>query len=263
MLRMVIAGLEYVKVLLPGDEFPKEILTGEASWEITDQNRQVAWQRVSLQLVSWMSGEENLITDPEQLIEIADHPAMKKKINTAFEQAAEALDDPDASKQSVVDMIGELAEELAYIETLREDFRHVLSMETKIKRVRDGAAKRRGVLDNATSVAKLITKAINEFREEFDTADGQTGEIIGVLENIGNQKEYIRGARNSLYRRMVAWDDLLRGWERQSGRIESDTPDLLRATYRFLAPRYMEADSWFLASRMQSDGGDEAKGATW
>ena len=263
MLQMVITGLDYIKVLKPGDAFPKELLTGEASWEITDRHRQIARQRVTMQLVSWMSGEENLITDPEQLIQIADDPAIKKKINAAFEQAAEALDNPNASKEMVVDLIEELAEELAYIETLREQFRSVLSMETKIKRVRNGTSKQCSILDNATSVAKLISKAVIEFREEFETADGQTGEIISVLKNIISQKEYIRGVRDSLHRRLVAWDDLLRGWDRQSGRIASDTPDLLRATYRFLAPRYMEADSWLLASQAQGDDDIEAKGTTW
>jgi len=263
MLQMVITGLDYIKVLMPGDDFPKELLTGEASWEISDKHRQIARQRVSMQLVSWMSGEENLISDPEQLIQIADDPAMKQKINTAFEQAAGALDNPNASKEMVIDLIEELAEELAYIETLREQFRNVLKMETKIKRVRANASKQRALLDNATSVAKLISKAVHEFHGEFETADGQTGEIISVLKNIVSQKEYIRGVRDSLYRRMVAWDDLLRGWDRQSGRIGSDTADLLRATYRFLAPRYMEADTWLLASQVQGDTDGEEKGATW
>ena len=264
MLQMVITGLDYVKVLMPGDTFPKELLTGEASWEITDKHRQIARQHVSMQLVSWMAGEENLITDPAQLIQVADDPAMKKKVTTAFEQAAEALDNPNANAEMVIDLIEDLAEELAYIETLREQFRDVLSMEVKIKRVRNGAAKQRSILDNATSVAKLISKAVIEFRDEFDTADGQTGEIISVLKNIVSQKEYIRGVRDSLYRRLVAWDDLLRGWDRQSGRIAADTPDLLRETYRFLAPRYMEVDSWLLAGKAQQSLIDvEKTGATW
>jgi hypothetical protein len=234
MLQMIITGLDYVKVLMPGDTFPKELLTGEASWDITDKHRHVARQRVSMQLVSWMAGEENLITDP------------------------------DANAEMVIDLIEDLAEELAYIETLREQFRNVLSMEAKIKRVRNGASKQRSILDNATSVAKLVSKAVREFRDEFDTIDGQTSEIISVLKNIISQKEYIRGVRDSLYRRLVAWDDLLRGWDRQSGRIAADTPDLLRDTYRFLAPRYMEADSWLLAGQAQQNLIDvEEKGATW
>ena len=105
----------------------------------------------------------------------------------------------------IVDLIENLAEELAFIETLREQFRNVLSMEAKIKRVRNGASKQRSILDNATSVAKLTSKAVREFRDEFDTIDGQTSEIISVLKNIVSQKEYIRSVRDSLYCRLAAW----------------------------------------------------------
>jgi hypothetical protein len=265
MLELVAAGLDYVKILMPGDKFPKELLTGEASWEVTEEHKAVARQRVCMQLVSWMSGDENLITDPQQLIQIAEDPQMKQKVNKAFDEAAAALDNPNANKDMVVDLIEELAGELAYIETLREQFRNVVSAEEKIKRIRHGAAKQRSLLDNANSVAKLISVAVKEFQSEFDMADGQTGEIIGVLKNIHSQKEYIRGVRDSLYRRLVAWDDLLRAWERQTGMIVADTADLLRDTYRFLAPRYMQTDDWLLASQIQEKQlvDIEAKGARW
>lgn len=263
MLEMVASGLDYVKMLMPGDKFPKELLTGEASWDVSEEHKTVAKQRICMQLVSWVSGDENLITDPQELIQIADDPLMKEKINTAFEQAAASLDNPNASKDMVVDLIEELAGELAYIETLRDQFRNVLAMEAKVKRVRHASAKQRSLLDNATSVAKLISVAAKEFEAEFDMADGQTGEIISVLKNIHSQKEYIRGVRDSLYRRMVAWDDLLRAWDRQSGMITADTPDLMRDTYRFLAPRYMQTDDWLLASQVQ-DTVDIAKvGTQW
>ena len=103
MLELVSNGLDYVKALMPGDDLPPELLTGEASWEISDTHSQVAKQRISMQLVSWMSGEENLISDPEQLIQIADDPGVKEKINNAFNQAAEKIDADDANM--VVDLI--------------------------------------------------------------------------------------------------------------------------------------------------------------
>jgi len=263
MLELVAAGLDYVKILMPGDDFPKELLTGEASWEVTEEHKAVARQRICMQLVSWVSGDENLITDPQQLIQIADDPVMKEKINKAFDEAASALESPNANKEMVIDLIEELAAELAYIETLRDQFRSVLSMESKIKRVRHAAAKQRSLLDNATSVSKLISVASTEFEAEFDMADGQTGEIISVLKNIHSQKEYIRGVRDSLYRRMVAWDDLLRSWDRQSGIISSDTADLMRDTYRFLAPRYMQTDDWLLNTQSQATVEVEEKGTRW
>lgn len=257
MLEMVASGLDYVKVLMPGDDLPKELLTGEASWEISDEHRKIAQQRLSMQLVSWVSGEENLITDPQQLLQIADDPAIKEKVSKAFEEAAVAIGLDAGEGDKIVDLIEELAEELAYIETLRDQFRGVIAMEKKIKMLRNVAAKHRSILDSATSVAKLISVAVNEFGEEFDMSDGQTGEIIAVLKNVAAQKEFIRGTRNSVYRRLVAWDTLLRAWEKESGQYTATIPDLLRETYRFLAPRYMQTDDWLLTGKSQ--GGEEPK----
>lgn len=257
MLELVANGLDYVKVLMPGDDLPKELLTGEASWEISDEHRIIAQQRLSMQLVSWVSGDENLITDPQQLLQIAEDPAVKEKVASAFDEAAIAIGLEAGEGDKVVDLIEELAEELAYIETLRDQFRGVVSMEKKIKMLRNVAAKHRSILDSATSVAKLISVASKEFGEEFDMADGQTGEIIAVLKNITAQKEYIRGTRNSVYRRLVAWDTLLRAWDKESGQYTATIPDLLRETYRFLAPRYMQTDDWLLTG--ESQGGEEAK----
>ena len=250
MLELVSNGLDYVKALMPGDDLPPELLTGKASWEISDTHRQVAKQRISMQLVSWMSGEENLISDPEQLMQVADDPGVKEKINKAFNQAAEEIDADDAN------MVVDLIEELAYIETLREQFRGVLQMQEKIWSLRDAAAKHRSILDTATSVGKLLAIAVEEFGEEFGMADGQTGEIISVLKNIGTQRDYIRSVRNYVYRRLVAWDELLRGWEREPGRMAETVPDLLRKTYQFLAPRYMQTDDWLLASQVQGNQED-------
>ena len=263
MLELVAHGLEYVKVLMPGDDLPSELLTGEASWEISDEHRKIARQRLSMQLVSWMSGDENLITDPEELLQIADDPNVKEKVNKAFEEAAVAVGFEASDGEKVIDLIEELAEELAYIETLREQFRGVLSMNEKVKRLRHVAAKNRSILDTTTSVAKLLAVAVKEFGEEFDMADGQTGEIIAVLKNIQTQKDYIRGVRNSVYRRLVAWDDLLRGWKRESGQYTASVPDLLRETYRFLAPRYMQTDDWVLATQAQDDSDSPKTEQIW
>lgn len=263
MLGLVAEGLDYVKTLMPGDELPKELLTGEASWEVSGEHRKIARQRLSMQLVSWMSGDENLITEPDELLQIADDPNVKEKVNTAFEEAAKAIGLEAGEGGKIIDLIEDLAEELAYIETLRDQFRSVLAMNEKVKRLRHVAAKNRSILDSTMSVAKLLAVAVNEFGEEFDMADGQTGEIIALLKNVPAQKEYIRSVRNSVYRRLVAWDDLLRGWERESGLYTASVPDLLRDTYRFLAPRYMQTDDWLLATQVQNNIDTPAKEQVW
>jgi len=250
MLELVSNGLDYLKALMPGDVLPPELLTGEASWEIRDTHRQVAKQRISMQLVSWMFSEENLISDPEQLIQIADDPGVKEKINKAFNQAAEEIDADDANL--VVDLIEELAEELAYIETLREQFRGVLQM-----RKRSGRCARL-LRSNAASSTRRPRSATPGHRGGGVRRRIRHGgwpdrrDHLGV-ENIGTQKDYIRSVRNSVYRRLFAWDELLCGWEREPGRMTETVPDLLRKTYQFLAPRYMQTDDWLLASQVQGN----------
>ena len=84
-----------------------------------------------------------------------------------------------------------------------------------------------------------------------------------MLKNISAQKEYIRGVRNSVSRRLVAWDDLLREWERESGQYTASVPDLLRETYRFLALRYMQTDDWLLHGQSQNTQNEPQSAQVW
>jgi hypothetical protein len=88
MLEYVAKSLDYVRALHVGDAVPNELKTGEASWEVSDKHRKIAQARLSMQLVSWMAGDEEVVCDRTQLEMIADDPAMKAKIGTAFSEAA-------------------------------------------------------------------------------------------------------------------------------------------------------------------------------
>src|SRR3546814_4558881 len=57
---------QYVTVLRMGYPFPTELRTGAASWMPSREHRELARQRVTMQLVSWISGKEALITDPDR-----------------------------------------------------------------------------------------------------------------------------------------------------------------------------------------------------
>lgn len=163
MLRMIVESLDFVNFLVLGDNIPKEILTGEASWEVTEEHRRVAYQRLSMQLVAWMSGgEENQVTDPEQLLQIADDPATKQKVSAAFDEAAKSLGYGDGETEKVIEDIEELAEEIAFIETLREKFRDVQMMEDKLKKLKTVFGRERSVQDLITPVARLIVTAREE-----------------------------------------------------------------------------------------------------
>ncbi len=254
MLEQVGKGLKYVKGLRIGDPLPKEILTREASWSLSKRHQEIAYQRVSLQLVNWMSGGETMITDPDELLQLAEDPAIKKQISAAFGEAAEKLGYGRDEKEKVIQHVEELARELAYIEALRDRFRRVKMMDDKIQQLRRLYGREKSVLEIADQVARLGESAVKEFEQMFLEVDAQTGEILSVLRNLSTQIAYIRDRRDDLHIRLMAWDDILDRWQAAEMKISQQNPVLLRDTYKFLAPRFMAVKEWVLMSKLQ-DGG--------
>jgi hypothetical protein len=258
MLMMISKGLRYVKALKIGDPLPKEITTREASWELSARHREIAYQRVSLQLVNWMSGGDNMITDPEELLQLANDPAIRKSINAAFGEAADKLGYGRDNKEAVIKHVEELANELAYIEALRDRYRRIKIMDDKIQGLRRLYGREKSVLEIADQVARLGERAVSEFDKMFMEIDAQTGEILAVLKNLTTQIPYIRDKRDDLHVRLMAWDDILQRWSNAELKVNKDNPNLLRDTYKFLAPRFMMVKEWVLMSKLQ-DAAAQAK----
>jgi len=251
MLGQIAKGLKYVKALRIGDALPKEILTREASWKLSPRHKEIAYQRVSLQLVNWMTGGDTVITDPDELLQLAGDPAIKKSINNAFGEAATKMGYGKEHKEAVIKHVEELANELAYIEALRDRFRRIRIMETKIQELRRIYGREKSVLEIADQVARLGERAVKEFDILFQQIDAQTGEIISVLKNLAQQIPYIRDVRDDLHIRLMAWDDLLDRWTEAEIKANKENPNLLRDTYKFLAPRFMMVKEWVLMSKLQ------------
>ena len=256
MLEQVAKALKYVKGLRIGDPLPKEILTREASWALSERHTKIAFQRLSVQLVRWLTGGQEVITDPDELLQFADDPQIKKEVNRAFGEAAERLGLGRDHKEEVIRHVEALAHELAYIEALRDRFRHVRAMEDKIQGLRRLYGRERSVLEVADQVARLGGRAVAEFNDSFLEVDAQTGEIISVLRNLDNQIAYIRDKRDDIYARLMAWDEILDVWDKVELKVSPDKPDLLRNAYQFLAPRYMMVKEWVLMTKLQGSEGD-------
>ncbi len=252
MLALVAEGLNFVVLLRPGDPIPAELLTGEPSAEISPDHRKVAYYRLTMQLVTWVTGDESLITDRDQLAQIAEDPGTKKRVNEGLSEAAKKLGLPEGEKEKVLELIGRLADDLAAIEALRDRFRHVEVMDQKIQDLRSVIKSQQIMIELLDPVARLMTTAAKQFRDEFDEIDAQTGEIIALLKNIDSQLVYIREKRNELHKRLMAWDEILEGWGKAKNEDCEATLKLLRETYRFLAPRFMPVDEWALVTKAQA-----------
>ncbi len=243
MLDLVAQALDYVNEIRPGEAFPPEIITGEASWEPEPEHFALAFARLRLSLLAWFQGTSFENADDETLLAMVEDPAFRPRIQEAFERAASELDLPDG--EAVLSALEQFARELAYIEALRlKLLRRVQSLAERIVRVQfhwRGDSSHGEVL---AQVTRLARRAAKQLTDRFDELDAQTGEVISALRNDAHQRNFIRANRDFLHRTWRAFDPLLTAWEQSADPTEREQWALVERTYQFLAPRYMTVKEW-------------------
>ena len=246
MLETIAKSLRFVTVLRVGDAIPAEVQTGDASWEAAPNHLEIAHQRLTMQLVTWVSGREAMITDPLELQQLLDDPDTKQKITDSFRAAADQLGlaDPD----DVATMVEEFAVELSYVEALRERYGHIRTLFNNLTVLRQSYSRQNSVIDEIDPILRLMKKPVSDFQTSFDLSDAQTGEIMTVLSKLDTQRDYVRDLRDELYVRFEAWQEIIDQWHGVDALDPQDfnIGNALRDLYRFLAQRYMEADEWIL-----------------
>lgn len=263
MLNIVAEGLKYVREIRIGDPVPSELTSGRASWEVTDQHRAISHNRVTMQLVSWMSGDEMLITDPDQLAQVADDPKTKEKISKAFSKAAKALGIAEENREDVISLIANLAEELSFIEALRFIFHDVEHIHKTVLELEQKYRSEQSVLDTITSIKRLMNIVLNGFNNSFDQLDAQTGEILAALTNIGQVTRFIRENRDDLHRRLWAWDNLIEEWRDLPAKHSRNSELKLGELYHFLAQRFLPRNEWELYSKAMEKTKKRATAVMW
>lgn len=253
MLSMVEKSLRFVQRIAIGDKIPTELLSGKASWEVTDEHRAVAQKRLTMQLVTWLLGEEEVFTDIEQLNMVADDPNNKAKINDAFESAAKELGVPVDEKEKIIDLVNEFAEELAYIEALRGQFLRLLVIQHRFKDLTDIYLNDNRMSEEVGRVTTLCEGAFDAFREDFKSIDYHTKNIIDVLKLMPEKIKIVRKFRDDMHSRFWAWRDLIEEWELTPAGRSVTVEKLIQVTYQFLAQRFLAQDEWSLFSKSQEN----------
>jgi plasmid stabilization system protein ParE len=259
MLEKVAEGLQFVRGLRPGESLPKEVTTREASWDPTERHRRIARQRLTMQLVTWLTGNEHIFTSSEELMQVADDPQVKKNINLAFAEAAEELGLGRERREEVVQYIESLAKELAYIECERDFFAEICKIDEKVQTLRRIYSADRSMIDTTDQVARLSQRALKVFRDYFEQVDAQTGEILSMLKNIDNQIDYIRTVRDEVHRRQLPWEDFVPIWKSLYAVRSDENTNRIRDLYQFLAPRFMQVNEWVLVTKRGFETGGKKK----
>ena len=158
-------------------------------------------------------------------------------------KAAHELGLPDHTE--VVRLLEVLADELSYIEALRDDLlKGVHGLAGRVERIcRSGRVDQKRA-EMMTQVRRLSTTALRRIAGQFFELDTWNQEVVSALRNLDSHCSLIRSSRDGLYRQSRAWQPILREWEASRDLLEAALWQLTERTYHFLAPRFMPMQEW-------------------
>ncbi len=136
-------------------------------------------------------------------------------------------------------------------------------VETRIGQLADLYRHDHGVMETVNQVRKLCDGPMSRFRERFEEIDAQTGEIIAVIKNMASQVKFFRDARDDLFRRFWAWNDIAAKWHDCPPRRSRTSEALLAETYRFLAQRFLPQHEWELFTKAHETTKNRASETVW
>lgn len=244
LLSVVERSLRYVKEIRPNDSIPREILDGSASWQVEERHRMIAKGRLSLQIASWLTGDEHVVVDLVALEQLVEDPLTKQKVDKAFGEIAEKLGIGRERKNEVVDRIDDLARELAYIEALRERYGAVQEVIRKLGEFVRTYKNDRTMTQEISRVRTLLMRPQSEFDSLFGQCDAMTGEILAVLKKFEAQVEFVRDMRDDLHSKLMKWDEVIEQWKGLEVVKGENQENAIKAMYRFTARNYPQRQDW-------------------
>lgn len=237
-------SLKFVKDIRPGDSIPSELLDGTASWRVEEHHRELAKNRLMVQVATWLTGDESVVLDMTELRRMATDADMQHKVRDGITKIADGLGLGADRRDEVLDMIDRFARELCYIEALRDRYNSARGIMVKLNRARKLYKDDKHFYEEVNRAAILIRPAMQGFNSLFDQVDAQTAEIMVVLKSYDAMVKYVREIRDELHQRLLIWDQAIKLWnipvEKRNDRIR----DAVRDTYRFVAFHFPQTHDW-------------------
>lgn len=239
-LEAVARGLEFVRRIRPDDAIPAELLDGSAPWKVETRHVAISKGRLACGLLAWI-GHGAAAASAAEYAALADAPGTKLKIQTAFGKLALRLGLPDERRDEVVDSFDMLAEELAYIEALRERVARKRALVETLGRLRGPYARDRDALNNIESAVRLLDPPVADYERRLDLVDVRAGAAADAIANLRQQIDFVRATRDRLHAETMPWEELLAAWRHDDPELSPAQKDKIAATYRFAARHFPAA----------------------
>jgi len=244
LLELVVYGLKFVKVIRPGDSIPREILDGTASWSVSEDDLEAARGRLTLQLYGFLGGQERVLTDATEIMQVVDDPGVKARIKNGIGSILDRLGLEAGQGDEIDRRLDKFARDFAYIVALRGRAGAITKLMEKVAALRRVYRRDRTVDEELIRVNNLLQKPINRLDKFFKEIDAHTGEVLGILANVDQHLTYVRESRDTLHLQLMKWDDLLVVWETLVPDISSGAEGAIRKLYQFLAQNFLAESSW-------------------
>lgn len=244
-LDIVERALRHLRVIRVNEAIPNELLDGSASWSVEDRHRAAAQRRLALNLVDWAAGRKRRAGDLHAVARDFESSAAKRKVRAAIGKVARRLCDSGDALAEVERRIAFLAHELSYIEGLRERFRTIRDVMSRVHEASIVQGQGRAVRDDIERVRVLLSYAFAKIDSEFDLVDRQQEDILSVLSDVTGHVELVRGVRDAIHYELMAWDEIVAGWQAYGrGDPAAGAQQAVERTYHFLAQRYAITQVW-------------------
>lgn len=243
MLGEVAKALGFVRRVRPGDTIPAELLDGSASWKVEKRHLETAQGRITAGLLAWL-GEGAKAESAVEFAALAADAGVRAKVQAAFGRLAQRMGLPDERRGEVVDAVDRLANELSYVEALREKVGQARKAVELFKRLRGCYKRERGALESLERIVHLLEKPVKRYEYRLIEIDAQTGETHNTILNLARQIAFVREARDWLHRETMRWDDMLETWASETAEPSRAQQRKIGATYRFAARYFPLVEEW-------------------
>ncbi|MGB0571580.1 MAG: hypothetical protein ACPGQM_05820 [Alphaproteobacteria bacterium] len=245
MLNTVERSLRFVSLLGIGDPIPPEILTGDASWQPSRLRRDAALKKIGACLTAWQMGKPVALSDLVNLERFVAAHVDDVAVDVALGRIASELGDY-IDGDAITEIMDAVVEEISFIEALRERYLAVCRVGGRLKKVRRDFAHHASIVSDVDPVARLISVPIHAMGRSLAEVDTRLSRIVSLFENFEFHRCAIRDIRDEIFARLDPWDEITKAWERLPGNIPDPyvLSPLLRDLYKYLAPRFMPADTW-------------------
>lgn len=252
-------GLKYVPDIRPGDEIPNEVLDGTASWTVAKRHKQIARERMQVQLLSWMNGEPIKYGGHEDIQKIISSDENKKALVGAFKRAALAMGLEEKESENVVDYIETLARELCYIEALRERSLEIRKIRARLEKLTKIYSDDIRTSADIGRIKILIAKGLGELSDILSNVDAESADILGALMSIEEVVRSVRKARDDLHYILMEWDPVIAKWQNLQMVRSQEIDGALLTTYQLLAKRFETGKSIVTKRQVPSTTAGAAK----